>query len=380
MMRTVSNSLPKILVMIAMFVFLGSSQAASAKVLAEGSTRLNSPVDAGQLSAAVDTGGGNVDLLGNLGGAAQTIQVAGNFAYAGFGPEFAILDISDPAHIQRLGWLVAAGSVLDISISGDFAYIAYRGEYSGDFGPTGLQVIDIRNPSSPTVLATREYAPCGSAPQVAADGSSAYFSYTICSAFGGIIQNAGAEILRLEFTTTGQIIDHASLVLTPGVAEGVAVQANVVYWLYSNIFGTLLQTFDVSSPGALVETGSHPVANGSQGIALANSYAFLAAGTDGLQVVDISNPGSPTPVITHTLPGEALVISIDGTTAYLGTSDAKILLVDISDPLNPVDTGTYTTTGASRDIFIAGTSGYTANGWAGIEIFGTTSLSQLGVL
>src|SRR5512139_3220850 len=67
----------------------------------------------------------NVELLGHLGGSANPIEVQGQYAYAGFGPELAVLDISDPGNIQRVGWVVAEGEVQDLDIEGDYAYISY---------------------------------------------------------------------------------------------------------------------------------------------------------------------------------------------------------------------------------------------------------------
>lgn len=321
----------------------------------------------------------NVELLGQLGGAAQTIHVRGLYAYAGFGTELDILDISNPAQIQRVGWLAAEGEVLDISINGDYAYIAYRGKLRTEFGPTGLQVVDISHPDIPVSIADLKFGDCGSFPHVIASGSDAFFAYTACEAFGGIIQNAGAYLYRLDISipTKPNILVAFSTPTIFSEIQGIAVGGNQVYAIFDTP-GAMLKVFDVSTLSELVETGSTPVSDQSQGIALAGNYAFLAAGADGLEVVDVSDLNNPVPAITFTLPSEAQTILIDGATAYIGTSTDEILLVDISDPLSPVVTGSYGTTGQPLDIGIYGTSGYAANGSSGLEVFDIAVLSQLG--
>jgi hypothetical protein len=86
----------------------------------------------------------HIELVGHLRGLAQSAATQGNYAYVGFGSEFAVLDISNPASVQRVGWLVAAGEVVDIAIVGDIAYVEYRaGDYLSGIGRTGLQVVYI---------------------------------------------------------------------------------------------------------------------------------------------------------------------------------------------------------------------------------------------
>jgi hypothetical protein len=50
----------------------------------------------------------NLALVDHLGGNVNAVFVAGSYAYAGFGAELAVLDVSDPAHMVRLGYLILA--------------------------------------------------------------------------------------------------------------------------------------------------------------------------------------------------------------------------------------------------------------------------------
>ncbi len=367
--RHLQSVFTAIIVFSLLVIPLAHGEATSTKSIAENSLPGLMPVPQQPHTAQ------SVELLGQIGGAAQAIQVRAPYAYAGFGTEFDILDISNPAQIQRVGWLATAGVVMDISIYGDFAFIAYRGELKGNYGPTGLQVVDIRHPDIPVSLINLKFSDCGSSPYVIASGPTAFFAYTACSAYGGIIQNAGAYLNRLDISDPTNPIVLAEFSTPMSSIGGLAVRNNQVYAILDSPSATL-KVFDTSLPAGLVETGSTPVSGQSQGIALAGSYAFLAAGADGLQVVDVSGPGDPVPAITYTLASEAQVIQIESLSAYIGTNASQILRVDITNPLIPAVTGAYTTTGQTTDIDIFGATGYLANGAFGLEMLDINALAQ----
>jgi len=93
----------------------------------------------------------------------KPLKCGGQYAYVGFGTELAILDVSDPAHVHRVGWLVAEGEVMDIAIQGDYAYIAYErqgGDIYGRPRVPGLQIVDIRRPALPAALSVKEFGNC----------------------------------------------------------------------------------------------------------------------------------------------------------------------------------------------------------------------------
>jgi len=324
-------------------------------------------------SAASQSDGENIELLGHLGGAAQAIVVRGEYTYVGLGPELAILDVSDPASIQRLGGLVAEGDVVDISLRGDNAYVAYQGDEV-----TGLQVIDIRHATLPVSRVVLEMG-CRT-PSIAIEDTAAYFAYTAC---GPMWQNAGTYLYRLDISEPSHpTIDSSndqfmSSYLAAEPRDG---------WLYTlwegpspeGYYGMYLKVFDVSDPSEMVEISTTQVASGSSALALSGDHAFLAAGENGVQVVSISDPFNPSPLITHTLPGAAQEIFIDGDIAYLAAGDAGLQMVDISDPLNPSDAGSYAAEGSSADVYISGDDAYLANGWSGVEIARLSDLTQSG--
>ncbi len=314
----------------------------------------------------------HIELVGHLGGMAQSVATQGNYAYVGFGSEFAVLDISNPAAVQRVGWLVAAGEVRGISLDGNYAYIAY----SGDQAATGLQVIDLSNPSTPISVYVNEFN-CGREARIITSDASAYFAYTACGIMG---QNAGSYVYRLDISEpTNPSILSSNYYFMSSFNE-IATGGGWLYALWEDISGTYLKVFDLSDPSVLAETNSIRVANGSNGIALSSDYAYLAAAGNGMQVVAISNPSEPAPVITHTLPGTSQDIFIAEDFAYLAAGEAGVQIVDITDPLNPLNAGSYATDGSSTEIFISDGYAYLANMWGGFEIVQLSDLTQAGLV
>ncbi len=332
------------------------------------------------LPAAALAQGEHVELIGRLGGMAQSVAIQGNYAYVGFGSEFAVLDISNPAQIVRIAWLPAPGEVEDITILADIAYIAYwAGDYHSYAGRTGLEVIDIQNPAAPVSIAVQEFTGCGTNPQVIIADPYAYLTYTACSVYGGIIQNNGAYLHKLDISDPTQPSIITSINYFMSGFSGIATQNNVLYALWEDVSGTYLKAYNVSDPTGLVEISTTQVISDSTAIALSGDYAFLAAAEDGMQVVEISDPFNPSPVVTHTLPGTAQDIFIAEEFAYLAAGEAGLQIVDITDPLNPYDVDTYATSDTPRDIFVSGGYAYLANGWGGFEIVQLSDLTQAGL-
>ena len=130
--------------------------------------------------------GTNLQLVARIGVPCDAVYVKGKYAYLGSGPDFRILDVSNPTSSVVRGHLFLSSSTIQqIFISGQMAYLAatttglqivditsasqpiLRGCYdtpgaaSGVFvsnrlayvadGPRGLRIVDVSNPSSPTL-------------------------------------------------------------------------------------------------------------------------------------------------------------------------------------------------------------------------------------
>jgi hypothetical protein len=98
------------------------------------------------------------------------------------------------------------------------------------------------------------------------------------------------------------------------------------------------------------------------------SYAYVAAGAQGLQVVDVGNPRSPRIVGARDTPGNANDVKVDGGFAYVADGASGLQVIDISDPTAPVIAGAVDTPGTANDVVVSGSFAYVADGSAGLQI------------
>ncbi|HSO26516.1 MAG TPA: hypothetical protein VLS48_00480, partial [Anaerolineales bacterium] len=210
-----------------------------------------------------------LELVGHVGGPANGVAVQGAFAYIGLGPEFAVLDISDPQQPQRVGYSLLYDDVHDIAVSGSYAYVA----------GSGLYIVDIRAPEEPTITGSLPY----SAPIHRLK-----------------LQDQTALLMGKDFL---QLVDiHLPNQPRPlGVLYSTAEQTFVdlaitdtmawISWNRCDRAGCLsgIDAVDLTDPQQPVMRASFIVTDHeATKLTVYNDYAFLQAG--GLFVVDIDNP------------------------------------------------------------------------------------------
>jgi YVTN family beta-propeller protein len=98
------------------------------------------------------------------------------------------------------------------------------------------------------------------------------------------------------------------------------------------------------------------------------SYAYVAAGSAGLQVVDVSDRNAPVVVASRDTPGNANDVKVLGDLALVADGAAGLQVIDISNPLVPVIIGAFDTPGVAHDVFRSGNRVYVADGTFGLQI------------
>lgn len=126
---------------------------------------------------------------------------------------------------------------------------------------------------------------------------------------------------------------------------------------------TVLGTVTGFSPKALSSLAIPGYANH---VEISGTYAYIAAGSAGLQVVDISNRTAPQVVASLALPGNADGLKIAGNYAYVAAGTAGLQIVNVSAPLAPVLVSSFNTGDEVRDLQVSGGVAYVANGNSGI--------------
>ncbi|MCV2363189.1 Ig-like domain-containing protein [Paucibacter sp. DJ1R-11] len=100
----------------------------------------------------------------------------------------------------------------------------------------------------------------------------------------------------------------------------------------------------------------------ANGVAVNREYAFVAAGSSGLQVVNLSvDRRSPSVVAALNLGATANDVTLAGNIAYLATS-AGLKVVNVSQPTAPRLLGTFAGVGNAMGVKVRGTTAYVAAG------------------
>ncbi len=135
-------------------------------------------------------------------------------------------------------------------------------------------------------------------------------------------------------TDAGLVILNLNDPLKPSVVASVPLKdmrASALQFRY--LFATTaegLQVIDVTTPekAALVETARVPLAN-AHGIYLARTYAYVAAGKDGLAIIDIEKPHAPVELTRFTADGKLN----DARDVIVGSTNAS-LFAYVADGVN----------------------------------------------
>ncbi len=173
-----------------------------------------------------------------------------------------------------------------------------------------------------------------------------------------------------------------------GTVETVAISGTLAYIGA----GPRLVILDVSDPANAALVGRTDVLPGRvMEIVLAQDYAYVAGGYQGLRIIDVSDPTSPSEVGFYDTPGHAWGIAVAAgdpqghTYAYVADGDSPqtdrtaLRIIDVSDPANPSEVGSYEELDDARDVTVVGSKAYVAGGCLHIiDVSDPTSPSEIG--
>ncbi len=239
---------------------------------------------------------------------------------------------------------------IDIYLFGEYAYVA--NSY------TGLQIIDISTPSSPSLAGL--YDTEGISYGVYVSGNYAYVAKRLGD--GGALR-----ILDIGTPSSPSLAGSCDI-------EGLAFDGDVyVSGIYAYVaFGRGgLQIIDISTPSSPFLTGSYDTENFARGVYVSGNYAYVAFGSGGLQIIDISTPSSPFLTGSYDTEGYAYDVYVSDNYAYV--TDLKGLqIIDISTPSSPSFTGSYDTENFARYVYVSDNYAYVAT-----ELLGTLQIIDI---
>jgi hypothetical protein len=333
-------------------------------------------------------------VVGQIGGPTQAVDVQGHYAYVGVGLRLVVLDVSDPAAPTEVGCTTPFPYfVEDTVVSGTLAYVAAGG--------AGLRVVDVSDPAHPTELGAWDSP--GYAEGVAVSGAVAYladgpyglravevadpahpiprgaaydtnYAYEVALSGGyAYLAAAGAGLLVADVSDPAHPVEVGTLD-TPGYAYGVAVSGTMACiadgW-------EALRMVNVSNPAHPVEVSGYDTPGWAFGVTVVGTRAYVADAFGGLRVLDVSDTNHPKELGGLSLwRGHAGSVAVNGNIAYVVDHTWGLRVMDISDPTHPAELGAYCPMGYAEAVAVEGSYAYVAAGEYGLRIVDLSDVSH----
>jgi hypothetical protein len=260
-------------------------------------------------------------------GKALAVVVTNDLAFVAYGErELQIIDVTDPAHMFRVNGFYAtnrpAGGgygygppvvATDLTLVGDLVYLAN--------GLSGLQIVDVSEPSNPTGVGL--YQTAAAAVNVTVKGTNAT-----------VLADITAYLLDVSNPGTPRLI-----ATTPTIPRISCVAFNGATVVASCDFRGI-ELIDVSDPATPLTTGSLPLNGYIREIAVHESIVLVAHENAGARVIDITDRNKPQVVATFLTEGIASAVTIVGSRGYVGSTQF-VYILDLSDPTQPQLLGRY---------------------------------------
>jgi hypothetical protein len=247
----------------------------------------------------------------------------------------------------------------------DYAFIAD--------GQSGLQIVNVTNPSNPNFISN--YNTSGTAVAVfTAQISSSYYAFLSDGLQGLSIINVSTPNAPEHDTT---LYFQNDRVLTSFVDAPNGTLYIGTY--YGNIY--IYNISALPDPVSQISAYTSPLDN-ITGIYVTNGLAYVSERSIGMEIINVSNPSNPQNVSNYDTPGYAYDVAVGGNYAFVadGTS---LYIINVTNPFNPVYAGNFSTQNATYFGIALNYpyQAFTADYEFGVETFSTTvpgSPNQLG--
>ena len=262
-----------------------------------------------------------------------------------------VVDVSNPVSPTLVGTLTGlGGEANDLIVQGSSVYLAD--------GPAGLFLIDISNPANPQLIGGVNTP--GYAQEVVVQGHYAY----VATAY----PQYGLQIIDISDQAHPQGVGFFA---TGGYSYSVAISGNYAF-VGNGIDG--LYIIDISNPAAPAWVKGYSFHGYAHGMAIVRDYILIAwedyvGLSGGLDVVNIFDPAQPTLAGRTYTPGRGLDIVLGGNYAYFADGPSGLRVIDVIDPAHPTPVDMFSTEGVANDLALIGDTLYLASREAGLYIF-----------
>jgi hypothetical protein len=160
---------------------------------------------------------------------------------------------------------------------------------------------------------------------------------------------------------------------TSGYAYGVQVVSNYAY-VADDYKG--LQIIDISNPTNPILKGNYDTPDYASGLQIVGNYAYVADGVSGLQIIDISNPTTPILKGNYDTSGAAWSVQVVDNYAYVADGVSGLQIIDISNRTTPTLKGNYDTSGSAQSVQVVGNYAYVADYAGGLKIIDVSEFNK----
>ncbi|MDP2647715.1 MAG: hypothetical protein Q8P35_00505, partial [Candidatus Yanofskybacteria bacterium] len=253
------------------FVGIGSSSPSSLLTIQGGNithVAATDPVQVGSLALAANSATINAN-----------VDVSGNVAYAVDGDDLNIIDISNPASPSLMNTFVTAGSASWVQIVGTRAYIA---------DGNSVLIADVRNALSPSIVGSISLGvlPTATSP----------VTLQVVGKYIYAADRGNSRVAIIDASNPTRPIIASTIALSATEPSNLSVSGNYLFVSRNN---NGFRIYDVSNPRVPVIVSSVTGFNSRAGIQAIGRYLYIA-GTSGFKIYDIKNPASPILLSTDT--------------------------------------------------------------------------------
>jgi hypothetical protein len=292
----------------------------------------------------------------NDGGMAVTVLVVNDRAYVcEFDKGLEILDISNPAHIVKLGQIEVTEQARGIEIIGNIAYVSCN--------TNGLKLFDISDPSKPVYLG--QYGDRDGDPhQFLAAGDIGYLTEW----------HGGFDIIDIS--------DPLKPVrLSQYKDDGLAFSVDIVgSYAFVTEYRAGLKILDISDSKNPVLIGDFNNGGETNALRVVDGRAYVCDKLQGLEILDVSDPAHPHLLGTFNGGGSTVGVRLVDDWAFVINWELGLEAIDVSDPARPVRIGSFYDGGRPNGFQVVGDLIYMADGSDGLEIVRYTQQKDFSVL
>ena len=287
----------------------------------------------------------------------QHVLVSGSYAYVTiFREGLRVIDVSSPAMPVEVGAYSTSEIIVDVAVSGSYAYLAVdsgRG-WDGDV----LLLLDVSDPTHPIQVGSWPTQDAGS-----------YYSASAVHVVGSYAYLASGHGSREDLSVI-DVSDPTSPVTMGSCYSGEQVSDIEVVgtYAYATDFSSGLHVIDVRNPALPIEVGSYATQGDARSVAVAGPHAYVADGEAGLCVIDVSDPVGLREMGNYSLPADPRDVAIAGSYAYVADGTSGLHVIDVTDQEKPVPVGVCEFEGEARDVEVVGDYAYLASGGQGLAI------------